>query len=144
MRAVPWLVRETRPPGELVADELILIVEDDARSSKLLRDLLQFHGYQTLEATSGEAGVELARSSRPQLILMDIRLPGIDGEEALRRIRRERDAGEIPILAVTASVMRGDEQRLRETGFDGYIPKPIDVVAFPGIVRTYLDRGRVA
>jgi len=127
-----------------VAAELILIVEDDERSSKLLRDVLQFHGYRTVEATTGEDGLDLARSEHPELILMDIRLPGINGEDAMVRLRIDPDTADIPIIAVTASVMRGDEQRLRRVGFDGYIPKPIDVVTFPTLVRGFLDSGRVA
>ncbi len=127
-----------------MAAELILIVEDDERSSKLLRDVLQFHGYRTVEATTGEDGLDLARSEHPELILMDIRLPGINGEDAMVRLRIDPDTADIPIIAVTASVMRGDEQRLRRVGFDGYIPKPIDVVTFPTLVRGFLDSGRVA
>jgi len=119
-------------------------VEDDERSSKLLRDVLQFHGYRTVEATTGEDGLDLARSEHPELILMDIRLPGINGEDAMVRLRIDPDTADIPIIAVTASVMRGDEQRLRRVGFDGYIPKPIDVVTFPTLVRGFLDSGRVA
>src|SRR5688572_30370041 len=101
---------------DAVAARVILIVEDDERSRKLLRDVLQFHGYATLEATTGEDAVELAQSALPQLILMDLRLPGLDGEKALLQIRADPATADIPVVAVTASVMRGDEQRLRGIG----------------------------
>jgi two-component system, cell cycle response regulator DivK len=119
---------------DTVAARVILIVEDDERSRKLLRDVLQFYGYATLEATTGEEAIELARSALPQLILMDLGLPGLDGEDAFLQLRGDPSTAEIPVVAVTASVMRGGEQRLRRIGFDGYIPKPIDVVGLPGII----------
>jgi two-component system, cell cycle response regulator DivK len=125
---------------ETEAAGLILIVEDDERSRKLVRDILQFHGYRTLEAVTGEEALELARNALPQLILMDIRLPGMDGEDALLRLRSDPATADIPVLAVTASVMRGDEQRLRRAGFDGYIPKPIDVVGLPSAVRRFFPQ----
>ena len=125
---------------ESVASGLILIVEDDERSRKLLRDILQFHGYRTMEAVSGEEAIDLAHTALPQLILMDIGLPGIDGESALVQLRSDPATADIPIVAVTASVMRGDEQRLRQVGFDGYIPKPIDVVGLPGAISRFLPK----
>ena len=117
--------------------DVILIVEDDERSRKLLRDLLSFHGYRTIEAATGNAGFEMARAELPCLILMDIRLPDIDGTEVLELLRDDPSTADIPVLAVTASVMRGDEQHFRRVGFNGYIPKPIDVVTFPSMVRAY-------
>jgi two-component system cell cycle response regulator DivK len=118
-------------------NDLILIVEDDERSRKLLRDVLRFHGYRTVEADTGNAGFELARSEQPCLILMDIRLPDIDGTEVLDLLRADPSTAAIPVLAVTASVMRGDEQHFLRVGFNGYIPKPIDIVTFPSMVRAY-------
>jgi two-component system cell cycle response regulator DivK len=117
--------------------DLILIVEDDARSRKLLRDLLQFHGYRTVEADTGNGAFDLARSEQPCLILLDIRLPDIDGTEVLELLRADPATAGIPVLAVTASVMRGDEQHFLRVGFNGYIPKPIDVGTFPSMVRAY-------
>jgi CheY-like chemotaxis protein len=125
--------------ADIGAAGLILIVEDDERSRKLLRDILQFHGYTTIEATTGEEAIELARSALPRLILMDIRLPGLDGESALLRLKEDPATAGIPVVAVTASVIRGDEQRLRRVGFDGYIRKPIDVMGLPGIVSAYFS-----
>ena len=93
-----------------MAGELILIVEDNEKNRKLVRDVLSFKGYEILEAETGEDGVRLALERRPRLILMDIQLPGIDGIEALRRIRAEEETRGIPILAVTASAMDRDRQ----------------------------------
>jgi two-component system cell cycle response regulator DivK len=118
---------------------LIMIVEDDERSRKLLRDILQFHGYRTVEASNGEDSIPLARATVPSLILMDIRLPGIDGEAAMFQLKSDPVTAHIPVVAVTASVMRGDEQRLRRSGFDGYVSKPIDVASFPEIVRRFCE-----
>ena len=122
-----------------MANELILIVEDNEKNLKLARDVLKFHGFRTIEAPDGETGVRLAGEQLPQLILMDIQLPGIDGIETLRRIRSEDRTKGIPAVALTASVMSGDRERFDQAGFDGFISKPIDVKAFPGQVRGYLD-----
>jgi two-component system cell cycle response regulator DivK len=119
--------------------EVILVVEDDDRTRKLIRDILGFHGFRILEATTGELGVEIARREIPQLILMDIRLPGIDGIEALEQLRADVLTASIPVIAVTASVMQGDEHRFRNAGFDGVISKPLDIATFPGEVRSYLS-----
>jgi two-component system cell cycle response regulator DivK len=119
---------------------LILIVEDDDRSRRLLRHVLEFHGYRTIEAGTGELGVERAIRDQPDLILMDIRLPGMTGIEALRLLRAEAATANIPVIAVTASVMRGDEPRFLAEGFNAYIPKPIDVVKFADQVRDQLGQ----
>lgn len=125
-----------------MANELILIVEDNEKNLKLARDVLKFHGFRTIEAPDGETGVRLAGEQLPQLILMDIQLPGIDGIETLRRIRSEERTKGIPAVALTASVMSGDRERFDQAGFDGFISKPIDVKAFPTQVRGYLDGKR--
>lgn len=124
------------------ADELVLIIEDNDKNMKLTRDVLQFHGFTTVEATNGEDGVALARERRPALILMDIQLPGIDGVTALQRIREDAATSRIPIVAMTASVMKEDRERFDKAGFDGFITKPIDVKRFPGQVREIMTRGR--
>ncbi len=110
-----------------MAGELVLIVEDNAKSMKLLRDVLVATGYGTLEATTGEDAVSLALSHTPALILMDVQLPGIDGVEALVRLRRDARTETIPVLALTAQAMHGDRERFLEAGFDGYLSKPMDV-----------------
>jgi two-component system cell cycle response regulator DivK len=122
--------------------ELVLIVEDNDKNMKLTRDVLQFHGFATAEATNGEDGVNLARERRPALILMDIQLPGIDGVTALQRIREDATTSRIPIVAMTASVMKEDRERFDKAGFDGFITKPIDVKRFPDQVREIMTRGR--
>jgi two-component system, cell cycle response regulator DivK len=125
-----------------MANELILIVEDNEKNLKLARDVLKFHGFRTIEAPDGETGVRLAGEQLPQLILMDIQLPGIDGIETLRRIRADDATKGIPAVALTASVMSGDRERFDQAGFDGFISKPIDVKAFPSQVRGYLEAQR--
>ena len=116
---------------------LILIVEDNERNMKLARDVLQFHGFRTLETVSGEDGVVMARENAPDLILMDISLPGIDGVEATRQLKSEPSTAKIPIVALTASVLQADRARFEEAGFVGLIAKPIDVIAFPEQVLAY-------
>jgi two-component system cell cycle response regulator DivK len=113
-----------------MANELILIVEDNEKTRKLLRDVLQFKGYRTIEAEMGEDGVTLAMQHKPDLILMDYQLPGIDGIEAFRRIRNSPDTAHIPIVAVTASAMPEDAKKMKEAGFDGFLTKPINVKGF--------------
>jgi two-component system cell cycle response regulator DivK len=110
-----------------MAGELILIVEDNDKNRKLVRDILTFKGYTTIEAETGEAGVRLAQERRPNLVLMDIRLPGIDGVEALRQLRAEETTREIAVMAMTASVMTEDRQKIMAAGFDGYQSKPINM-----------------
>jgi two-component system cell cycle response regulator DivK len=119
---------------------LILIVEDNDKNMKLTRDVLQFRGFRTVEATTGEDGVTLAREHLPDLVLMDIALPGIDGVEATRQIRAEPPTAAIPIVALTASVMEADRARFGEAGFAGLIAKPIDVLAFPDQVLAYCTK----
>jgi CheY-like chemotaxis protein len=110
-----------------MAGERILVVEDNETNMKLVRDVLQAKGYTTSEATTGEDAVELARTLEPALVLMDVQLPGIDGIEALARLRRDERTSAIPVVALTAQAMRGDSERFLEVGFDGYVSKPIDV-----------------
>ncbi len=123
-----------------MANELILIVEDNEKNRKLVRDVLQFRGYQTLEAETAEEGIRLAQESRPALILMDIQLPGMSGIEALGRLRADPKTKKIPVIAVTASAMTHDRQKIMAAGFDGYQMKPINVKEFIAAVREMLDR----
>jgi two-component system cell cycle response regulator DivK len=119
----------------------ILVVEDNPMNLKLVRDVLRFSGYEVIEATSGEDGVRLAGEESPDLILMDLQLPGIDGVEALRRIRAS-DAG-VPVVAVTAFAMNDDRERAFDSGFTGYVEKPINVRGLPQQVRDFLRLGGV-
>jgi len=123
-----------------MANELILIVEDNDKNLKLVRDVLQHQGYQTIEAGTGEDGVRLARERHPALVLMDIQLPGIDGIEALGQLRADPATRAIPVMAVTASVMAHDRKKVMGAGFDGYQTKPIRVRDFIEAVRETLDR----
>jgi two-component system cell cycle response regulator DivK len=119
---------------------VVLIVEDNARNLKLVRDVLGHAGYTTLEACDGEAGVELARSRLPDLVLMDINLPGMTGIEALQRLRGHASTAAIPVAALTAYAMKDDRARLLAAGFDGYLEKPVDVGALPAQVEALLRR----
>jgi two-component system cell cycle response regulator DivK len=123
--------------------DLILLVEDNDKNMKLARDLLQYHGFATVEATNAEDGIALARERKPKLVLMDIQLPGMDGVSALEHLRKDPATSTIPIVAMTASVMKEDRERFDKAGFDGFITKPIDVRAFPQQVRDAVARGRV-
>jgi CheY-like chemotaxis protein len=123
-----------------MTDELILIVEDNDKNRKLVRDVLTFKGYGIIETETGEEGVELARERSPRLVLMDIRLPGIDGVEALRRLRAEETTRGIPVMAMTASVMSEDRQKIMAAGFDAYQSKPINVTEFVAAVAQLLER----
>jgi two-component system cell cycle response regulator DivK len=110
-----------------MAGEQILVVEDNARNMTLLRDVLRATGYRTLEASTGGQALILATEHGPALVLMDIRLPDMDGVEALRRLRMDERTAAIPVLAVTAQAMKGDRERFKEAGFDGYLSKPVDI-----------------
>ena len=123
---------------------LILIVEDDANSRKLLRDVLGIVGYETLEAETAEEGIRLAMERLPALILMDIRLPGISGIEALRQLRDDALTRKIPVVAVTASVMQTQTTKALVAGFDALEPKPVRVDALLGTVRRLLERDRLS
>jgi len=119
----------------------ILVVEDNPKNLKLVRDVLTHSGYEVIEATSGEDGVRLACETAPDLILMDLQLPGIDGAEALRQIRADdRDPG-VPIVAVTAFAMHEDRDRAFESGFTGYVEKPISVRGFTQQISDFLKLG---
>ena len=115
----------------------ILIVEDNDKNLKLVRDVLQFKGYRTLEATTATEGLRLAREERPALILMDIQLPDFDGITALARLREDPITAQIPVIAVSASAMPDDAQRIVASGFNAYITKPIDVKNFIQTIKQF-------
>ena len=119
----------------------ILVVEDNERNMKLFCDLLQASGYRTLEATTGESAVALAIDHRPDLVLMDIQLPDIDGVEALGRLRADERSASLPVLALTAQAMEGDRERFLAAGFDGYLSKPVNVADFVATVKRYCEDG---
>jgi two-component system cell cycle response regulator DivK len=120
--------------------KLILIVEDNDKNLKLVRDVLQVKGYATIEAGNAEDGIVLARERGPDLILMDIQLPGMSGIEAIGVLRAEPATAAIPVVAVTASVMPQDRNKITEAGFDAYIGKPINLKEFLDTVRDVLEK----
>jgi two-component system cell cycle response regulator DivK len=119
---------------------LILIVEDNEKNMKLARDVLQFNGFRTLEAVTAEQGLSLAAEHRPDLILMDIQLPGMDGMTALRRLRDDPATAEIKIIALTAFAMKDDRERFVGAGFDGYLSKPLSIRELPSQIRQHLGQ----
>ncbi len=125
-----------------MANELILIVEDNEKNRKLMRDVLQFKGYRIIETDTAEEGIRLARDRQPALILMDFHLPGMNGIEALGRLRGEPATRGIPVLAVTASAMTEDKQKILAAGFDGLQTKPIRVKDFVEAVADTIARSR--
>ncbi|HTS54288.1 MAG TPA: response regulator [Burkholderiales bacterium] len=126
-----------------MSNELILIIEDDDNGRTLLRDVLQLTGYRTIDSATAEEGIVLAGRHRPALILMDIHLPGMNGIQALRSLRGDSETRNIPVIAVTASVMNDQQQEIMAAGFDGFERKPISVPAVLNTVRATLD-GRAA
>ena len=121
-----------------MADQLILIIEDNERNLKLVRDVLQFNGFRTAEARTAEDGLALASARPPDLVLLDLQLPGIDGMEAFRQLRGSPPTAGVPVVAVTALAMKEDRERVLRAGFDGYLEKPISVRELPGQVRAFL------
>lgn len=122
-----------------MAGEQILVVEDNEKNMKLVRDVLLAKGYRTLEAATGGLAVELAAEHSPDLVLMDIQLPDVDGVQVLGRLRADERTAGIPVLAVTAQAMHGDRERFLAAGFDGYVSKPLNIREFIGTVRQHCD-----
>jgi two-component system cell cycle response regulator DivK len=124
-----------------VAGELVLIVDDNEKNVKLARDVLRFAGFRTLEAATAGEAIRLADEDLPHVILMDIRLPDMDGTAAVRELKKEPRTAAIPVVAVTSFAMKGDRERFLAEGFDGYLEKPIAVKEFPEQVRRYCASG---
>ena len=125
-----------------MAGELILIVEDNEMNMKLVRDILQFRGYRTLEAETAHDAIALATEHLPDLILMDIQLPDMDGDKALARLRGEPATAALRVVALTAFAMRDDRERFLALGFDDYMTKPIEVRQFPELIRQQCELAR--
>jgi len=117
----------------------VLIVEDNELNMKLFNDLLEAHGYATLKTSHGIEAMELARAHKPDLILMDIQLPEVSGLEVTRWLKADEELKSIPVIAITAFAMKGDEERIREGGCEAYMSKPISVAKFISTVKTYLE-----
>jgi two-component system, cell cycle response regulator DivK len=129
---------EGRDTSRHVSSKVILIVEDNELNMKLFHDLLDAHGYTTLQTRNGREALSLARQHRPALILMDIQLPEVSGLEVTRWLKDDPDLRDIPVVAVTAFAMKGDEERIRSGGCEAYISKPISVVGFMGTIRRFI------
>jgi two-component system cell cycle response regulator DivK len=121
-------------------EPLVLIVDDNEQNTELVRDVLHVHGFRTLEASSAQRGVELARVHQPDVVLMDLKLPDADGVTALRSLRANPATASIPVVALTAFAMTTDRERFLAAGFEGYLTKPIDIRTVPDEVRTFCQR----
>lgn len=139
--AVPRV--DKRTPERPRAQRTILIVEDNELNMKLFHDLLTAHGYKTIQTRNGFEALELARRHRPDLILMDIQLPEVSGLDVTREIKEDEKIRHIPVVAVTAFAMKGDEERIRRGGCEAYISKPISVVTFLETVRRFTTAATV-
>jgi two-component system cell cycle response regulator DivK len=128
--------RPPAPKSEL--SKTVLIVEDNELNMKLFRDLLEAHGYKTLQTRNGIEALSLARAHRPDLILMDIQLPEVSGLDVTKWLKEDENLRDIPVIAVTAFAMKGDEERIREGGCEAYISKPITVSMFLNTVRQFI------
>ena len=126
----------------MVDNKKILIVEDNELNLELISDILKIKGYQIISANNGKDAIRLAKETHPDLILMDIQLPVMDGYEATRRIKSDPEFKAIPIIAVTSFTMKGDKEKVMEAGCDGYIVKPIDIKRLPELVKEYLQKNK--
>jgi two-component system cell cycle response regulator DivK len=134
------MTRNANPQESPAHRQGILIVEDNALNLKLLVDLLEAHGYRTLATGDGLEAINLAREARPDLILMDVQLPDVSGLEITRWLKEDERTKAIPVIAVTAFAMAGDERRARDSGCDGYIAKPIMVSEFLRTIARFIGR----
>ncbi len=122
-----------------MSDYTVLIVEDNPNNRMIMRDMMEVQGHRTLEAVDGPAGLDMAVRHRPDLILMDVQLPGMDGYEVTRRLKAQEETKGIPIIAVTSFAMKGEEDRAREAGCDAYLSKPIDIHKLVETVKKFLS-----
>jgi two-component system cell cycle response regulator DivK len=124
-----------------MTNERVLVVEDNDKNMKLFRDVLAATGYRTLEATTGREAIDLASEHMPDLVLMDIQLPDLDGMQALQRLRADARTAPIPVVALTAQAMQGDRERFLAAGFDGYVSKPVNIHDLIETVRQHCEGG---
>jgi two-component system cell cycle response regulator DivK len=122
--------------------ERVLVVEDNAKNLKLVKDVLEYAGYEVVVAETGERALELVTEVTPDLVLMDLQLPGMDGTETMRRLRQLPKTKPVPVVAVTAFAMQADRDKAFVNGFDGFIEKPISVRALPGQIERFLTEER--
>lgn len=121
-------------------DKNVMVVEDNEKNRKLMRVVLRAKGYNIIEATTGEEALNLLKNQKPDIILMDIQLPGIDGLTLIKQIKASAITKDIPIIAVTAYAMKGDEQKILETGCNAYVSKPVNTQELPLIVEKYINK----
>jgi len=122
-----------------VPGQRILVIEDNPLNLELVRTLLEIHGYEVIDSGSAEEGIERARTEQPQLIFIDLSLPGTDGLTATQLLKADASTRHIPVVALTAHAMKGDDERARQAGCDGYMTKPIDTRSFPAAVARFLE-----
>lgn len=134
---------ERRPVDPRLATRCVLIVEDNELNMKLFHDLLAAHGYRTIQTRNGLSALDLAREHRPDLILMDIQLPEVSGLEVTKWLKDDDELRQIPVIAVTAYAMKGDEERIRSGGCEAYISKPISVMTFLETVRRFIGPSKL-
>jgi two-component system, cell cycle response regulator DivK len=132
---------KARDGGRPADVPLVLIVDDNEKNLKLAREVLRAAGLHTLEAARGDEAIVLATDQRPDVVLLDLRLPDMNGEDVARELRRGAETARIPVVALSASRYAWSSDQLLAAGFDGYLQKPIDVRAFPGQVRSFCQRG---
>ena len=135
---------QARDSGPLADVPLVLIVDDNEKNRKLARDVLRAAGLRTLEASRGDEAINVATDNRPDVILLDLRLPDMNGTDVARELRRGKGTGRIPVVALSASAYAWSSDRLLAAGFDGYLQKPIDVRAFPNQVRGFCKAPRLS
>ena len=123
-----------------MSDKNVMVVEDNEKNRKLMRVVLKAKGYNIIEASTGEEALNLLKNQKPDIILMDIQLPGIDGLTLIKQIKASVITKDIPIIAVTAYAMKGDEQKILDTGCDAYVSKPINTQELPLIVEKYIKK----
>lgn len=121
-------------------DKNVMVVEDNEKNRKLMRVVLKSKGYNVIEATTGEEALNLLKNQKPHIILMDIQLPGIDGLTLIKQIKADTLTKEIPIIAVTAYAMKGDEQKILDTGCEAYMSKPINTQELPLMIEKYIKK----
>jgi len=126
--------------GKYMTDKNVMVVEDNEKNRKLMRVVLKSKGYNVIEAATGEEAINTLKKHKPDIILMDIQLPGIDGITLVKQIKADANTNDIPIIAVTAYAMKGDEQKILSSGCNGYISKPIDTRELPNIIEQYLRK----
>lgn len=135
----PSISSAVKTDNEHAVGKTVLIVEDNELNMKLFHDLLEAHGYATLQTRDGMEALKIARQEKPDLILMDIQLPEVSGLEVTKWIKEDDDLKRIPVIAVTAFAMKGDEEKIREGGCEDYIAKPISIAKFLDTVKRYLS-----